>query len=228
MDCGRRAQIERVGRGDENMYLLRWTEGEKSQFVGIFDRMESGRAFMSKVPGYRRKRIEEEGLSFEEEIIEYAKLPDIAMIEYKRYKVPVSRFSFESDISVEWIELDHLDAEDQEEEKTAFAGGRKEANLLQTATGATRIDAYCIDNQEVEAYVKKREAQFVRAAELLDQAGFETSRECFGSEDGEVIFIRKKGSGESENRGTWHFLTHMDPFFVEMDIEKELPELLNS
>ena len=107
MDCGRRAQIERVGRGDENMYLLRWTEGEKSQFVGIFDRMESGRAFMRKVPGYRRKKIEEEGLSFEEEIIEYAKLPDIAMIEYKRYKVPVSRFSFESDIFVEWIELDH-------------------------------------------------------------------------------------------------------------------------
>ncbi|MDO4719195.1 MAG: hypothetical protein Q4A78_00895 [Peptostreptococcaceae bacterium] len=210
------------------MYLLRWTEGEKSQFVGIFDRMESGRAFMRKVPGYRWKRIEEEGFSFEEEIIEYAKLPDIVMVEYKRYRVPVSRFSFESDISVEWIELEHLDAEDRSEEKTSFPEGRKEAAPLKTATGATRIDAYSIDNQEVEAYVKKREAQFVRAAELLDQAGFEISRECFGSEDGEAIFIRQRRSDKAENERSWRFLTHIDPFFVEMDIEKELPELLNS
>lgn len=208
------------------MYLLEWTQGEHSQFVGIFDTLESGRAFMRKVPGYRLQTVEEEEFSFEEEIIEYAKLPDIAMIEYNHYRVPLSRFSFEDDIMVLWIELDHLDAKLSGEEKESSANAKEEKNIYQTVCGATRIDAYSINNDEVESYVKRREQQFQKALQVLDEAGFEVSRECFGSEDGEVIFVRKR-EGDEGSEEKWHFLTHMDPFFVEMDIEKELLRLLS-
>lgn len=208
------------------MYLLEWMQGERSQFIGIFDTLESGRAFMRKVPGYRLKTVEEGNFSFEEEMIEYAKLPDIAMIEYNHYRVPLSRFSFEDDIMVVWIELDNLDAELSSEKRESPADAGEEENIRKTTIGATRIDAYSINNEEVEAYVKRREEQFRRALQILEREGFEVSRGCFGSEDGEAIFIRKRreiGGGEER----WHFLTHMDPSFVEEDVETEILRLLS-
>lgn len=33
------------------MYLIQWTQGERTRFAGIFDRSESGRDFMRRVPG---------------------------------------------------------------------------------------------------------------------------------------------------------------------------------
>ena len=38
-------------------------------------------------------------------------------------------------------------------------------------------------------------------------------RAYFGSEDGEAVLYRKKGTED------WHFLTHMDPGFVEDEPE---------
>ncbi|RRD94599.1 hypothetical protein EII17_07395 [Clostridiales bacterium COT073_COT-073] len=204
------------------MYLLEWLEGDKRQVVGIFDSMENGREFMRKVPGYRLEITEEDDFSFEDEWIEYVKLPDIAMIEYKDYQVPISRFSFENDIIVVWIELDHLDAVPLQS-KMDSGHCEKRADQKKVATGATRVDAYSINNEEVEDYVTRREVQFKKCVALSQKLGYDISRECFGSEDGEVIFIRKKDAKEKER---WHFLTHMDPLFVEMDMEKELPELL--
>lgn len=206
------------------MYLLEWVEGDRNQYVGIFESVESGRAFMQKVPGYRRREMEIEDFIIKEEIIEYDKLPDIAMIEHNGYRVPISRFSFEEDIRVTWVELDHLDqnpAKPLEKENSEL----RNPPVNKVAVGATRIDAYSINNEEVEQYVTKRESQYNKCVEFLDKEGFEVSRGCFGSEDGEIIFIRKKGSHQSPDQG-WHFLTHMDPFFVEMDVEKELPEML--
>lgn len=203
------------------MYLLQWMEGERNQFVGMFDTIENGRAFMKKVPGYTIEVIEENGFSWEEETIRYEKLPDIAMVEYNGYKVPISRFSFEADIAIVWIELDHLDVKPRGKEDCSE---EQEETISKISTGATRIDAYSINNEEVEAYVKKREAQFEKCVKFLGKKGFEVSRGCFGSEDGEVIFVREKKQDQSSEG--WHFLMHMDPFFVEMDVENEIPDYL--
>ena len=203
------------------MYLLEWLEGDKRQVVGIFDSVETGREFMRKVPGYYLERVEEDEYSFEEEWIEYAKIPDIAMIAYKDYQIPISRFSFENDVMVVWIELDYLDAPLQS--KKASEECVRQSVRKKIATGATRVDAYSVDNEEVENYVTRREAQFNKCVAFLQELGYDISRECFGSEDGEVIFVRKKDAVLQES---WRFLTHMDPLFLEMDIEKEVPELL--
>ncbi|MDO4754161.1 MAG: hypothetical protein Q4A41_04080 [Bacillota bacterium] len=196
------------------MYVLKWMEGDRVQYVGVFSTLEHGREFMKKVPGYRLATVEEDGFSFEEEIVLYRDLPDLVMVEYGDFRVPISRFSFEGDMMVVWIELDCLDSGN--------------AHRTAIATGATRIDAYSVNNEDVEEYVRKREDKFLACRRWLEQAGYEVSRGCFGSEDGEVIFYRKKSNKKNAVRTEedWHFLTHMDPPFLDMDLDAELPELL--
>lgn len=182
------------------MYLLKLLEGDRAQYIGLFESLESGRAFMKKVPGYKYSLVEEGEYSFEEEIIEYQHLPDIVMTEYNNFRVPLSRFSFEGDVIVVWIELDNLD------EKNELA----EAEKPKISTGATRVDAYSVNNEEVKSYIERREEKYRLASNFLDELGYEVDRACFGSEDGEAIFIRKKTADEQD----WHFFTHLDPGFV--------------
>ena len=75
--------------------------------------------------------------------------------------------------------------------------------------GCTRVDAYAISNEEVKDYIEKREKQYQKIKVLLGEKGYEVDRAYFGSEDGEAMLYRKKGTED------WHFLTHMDPGFVE-------------
>lgn len=200
------------------MYILQWLQGDRQQYVGVFDKIENGREFMKKIPGYRHEVVvEEDGFAYENEHISYAALPEIEMIAYNGFRVPVSKFSFEEDILVIWIELDHLDQ--CHEDRDTDAG--------RIATGATRVDAYSINNEDVEAYVRSRESKYKQCLEVLEKLGYEAERAFYGSEDGEAILYRKKTANASSESGEWHFLTHMDPSFVEMDVEEELPRLLN-
>lgn len=197
------------------MFVLQWIQGDRSQYVGIFESLESGRDLMRKVPGYHLEIEKFEDFEYENEYISYRELPDIKMIEYNGYHIPISRFSFEEDIQVIWIMLDRLDErhslEDSQEPKIA--------------TGSTRIDAYSINNEDVSDYVQKRESNVRQCMELLEKRGFETNRAFFGSEDGEAILYRKKAS-TGNKEGDWHFLTHLDPCFVDMDIAEEIPKIL--
>ena len=81
--------------------------------------------------------------------------------------------------------------------------------------GATRVDAYSIPNDELKDYIEKREYNYICVKQYLASKGYEVERAYFGSEDGEAILYR--------DTGEWHFLTHMDPDFVESeDIIKDL------
>lgn len=196
------------------MFVLQWIQGERTQYIGIFETLEAGRNFMHKVPSYHLEIEKFEDLEYENEYILYRELPDIKIIEYNDYHIPISRFSFEEDIMVNWVELDQLD-------KKHFAHN---PNQRKFSTGATRIDAYCINNEEVEDYVQKREFKIQECIKLLENLGFEADRAFFGSEDGEAILYRNGTNGEKE--GDWHFLTHLDPCFVDMDIAEEIPKIL--
>lgn len=206
------------------MYLLQWLEGDKTQYVGMFESVESGRTFMQKVPGYQYDIVEEDGFSFDEEMIEYDKLPDIMMIEHNGYRIPVSRFSFEGDIMVIWVELDYLDG--SKTSNTLLHGALRSSQSSVIATGATRVDAYSINNEDVEEYILKREGNYRKCVELLDQKGYECYRAGFGSEDGEYLLVRKKSVYAEDSDEGWRFFTHMDPSFLEMDIEAEICEFL--
>ena len=87
--------------------------------------------------------------------------------------------------------------------------------------GATKIDAYVVNNDEVKDYVEAREANFRKAKAFLESKGYEVDRSFLGSEDGEAIVYRKKGDQD------WHFLRHLDPLFVEIeDVEGYVKEAI--
>lgn len=58
-----------------------------------------------------------------------------------------------------------------------------------------------MDTGRKDPVCRDRKARFAKISELFEEAGFEVSQECFGSEDGEVIFIRSKRS-EEHQRGS--------------------------
>ena len=87
------------------------------------------------------------------------------------------------------------------------------------------ISNLSVKNDKVKAYVEAREANYRKAKDFLERCGYEADRSFFGSEDGEAILYRKKGTED------WKFLCHLDPLFVEIeDVEgyvKEEIQLLN-
>ena len=120
--------------------------------------------------------------------------------------VPLSRFSFEPEENVEiiWKEISNLSEPNDK-----------------VIEGATKVDAYVINNDEVKAYVEVREANYHKVKDFLERNGYEVDRSFFGSEDGEAIVYRKKGDED------WHFLCHLDPSFVEIeDVEGYVKEAM--
>ena len=120
--------------------------------------------------------------------------------------IPLSRFSFNSEENVDiiWKEISNLSV--------------KNDKMIE---GATKVDAYVVNNDEVKAYVEVREANFRKAKVFLENKGYEVDRSFFGSEDGEAILYRKRGTED------WHFLCHLDPLFVEIeDVEEYVKEAM--
>ena len=68
-----------------------------------------------------------------------------------------------------------------------------------------------------------RFSNYRKAKDFLERSGYEADRNFFGSEDGEAILYRKRGTED------WHFLCHLDPLFVEIeDVEGYVKEEIQS
>ena len=190
------------------MYLLELYQNNYSKALAVFEALEEGREFVAQIPGYTLEN--EDG--FEVEYVNPKHLPDYMEIVFNGNIVPLSRFSFELEENVEiiWKEISNLSL--------------KNGKVIE---GATKIDAYVVNNDEAKAYVEAREANFRKAKAFLESKGYEVDRSFLGSEDGEAIVYRKKGAQD------WHFLCHLDPMFVEIEdveeyVKEEMEEFLNS
>ena len=186
------------------MVILELYQGDYQKDLVAFDSLEEGRAFVAQIPGYTLET--EDG--FEVEYVNPKHLPDYIEIVFNGNIVPLSRFSFnlEENVDIIWKEISNLSV--------------KNDTVIE---GATKIDAYFVNNDEVKAYVEAREANFRKAKDFLERNGYEADRSFFGSEDGEAIFYRKRGTED------WHFLCHLDPLFVEIeDAEGFVKEELQS
>lgn len=184
------------------MYLLDFYQGGNVIHVGVFQTMNEGREFVRQIPGY--EQVEEEGFNYE--YLKPEALPEYLEISFSGNVFPMTKYMFSDDskVSIEWI---------------AVSNFSKEGSGI--VEGATRVDAYSVNNEEVKEYINKREKQYKRAKEILEAKGMEADRNFFGSEDGEAILYRKKDSQE------WHFLFHMDPLFVEeKDLEATIEDML--
>ena len=184
------------------MVILELYQNNYSKDLVIFEALEEGKEFVAKIPGYTLEKED----SFEVEYVNPKHLPDYMEIDFNGNIVPLSRFSFEPEENVEiiWKEISNLSVKNDK-----------------VIEGATKIDAYVVNNGEVKAYVEVREANFCKAKAFLERSGYEVDRSFFGSEDGEAILYRKKGAQD------WHFLCHLDPSFIEIeDVEGYVKEAM--
>jgi len=187
------------------MYLLELYQNNYSKDLVVFETLEEGKAFVAQIPGYTLEN--EDG--FKVEYVNPKHLPDYMEIVFNGNIVPLSRFSFDPEKNVEiiWKEISNLSLKNNK-----------------VIEGATKVDAYVVNNYEVIAYIEAREKNFHKAKAFLESKGYEVDRSYFGSEDGEAILYRKKGIKD------WHFLCHLDPMFVEIEdvegyMEEELEEM---
>ena len=188
--------------GGLSMVILELYQNNYSKDLVVFETLEEGKEFVAKIPGYTLEN--EDG--FEMEYFNPTHLPDYMEIVFNGNIVPLSRFSFNSEENVDiiWKEISNLSL--------------KNDNVIE---GATKVDAYVVNNDEVKAYIEAREANFRKAKAFLESKGYEVDRSFFGSEDGEAIVYRKIGNEE------WHFLCHLDPMFVEIeDVEGYVQEAM--
>ena len=190
--------------GGLSMVILELYQNNYSKDLVVFETLEEGKEFVAKIPGYTLEN--EDG--FEMEYFNPTHLPDYMGIVFNGNIVPLSRFSFNSEENVDiiWKEISNLSV--------------KNDKMIE---GATKVDAYVVNNDEVKAYVEAREANFRKAKVFLENKGYEVDRSFFGSEDGEAILYRKRGAED------WHFLCHLDPLFVEIeDVEGHVKEEIQS
>ena len=174
------------------MVILELYQGDYKKDLVAFDSLEEGRAFVAQIPGYSLET--EDG--FEVEFFNPTNLPDYMEIIYNGNIVPLSKWMFDSEVNVDivWKEIANLSEPNDK-----------------MIEGYSLIDAYVINNDEVKAYVEARESNFRKAKAFLERKGYEVDRSFFGSEDGEAILYRKRGTED------WHFMCHLDPLFVEIE-----------
>ena len=184
------------------MLILELYQNDYSKDLVAFDSLEEGKEFVAKIPGYTLEN--EDG--FEVEYVNPKQLPDYMEIIYNGNIVPLSKFMFDSEENVDiiWKEISNLSVKNDK-----------------VIEGATKVDAYVVNNDEVKAYVEARESNFRKAKAFLESKGYEVDRSFFGSEDGEAILYRKRGSED------WYFLCHLDPLFVKIeDVEGYVKEAM--
>ena len=184
------------------MVILELYQNNYSKDLVVFETLEEGKAFVAQIPGYT---LENED-SFEVEYFNPKHLPDYMEIVFNGNIVPLSRFSFNSEENVDiiWKEISNLSVKNDK-----------------VIEGATKVDAYVVNNDEVKSYIEARETRYHQAKDFLECSGYEVDRSFFGSEDGEAIVYRKKGTED------WHFLCHLDPTFVEIeDVEGYIKEAM--
>lgn len=170
------------------MYLLELIQDNQQTILGAFESIKQGRDFVSKIDGYVKEK--EDGYIVE--YIDYKKLPDYLEIEFNGNIVPFSKWMFTTNerIGINWKEISNLSL--------------KGKGIVK---GATKVDAYSVNNEDVKEYIKKREDSYNLVKSYLEKKGFEVMRDFRGSEDGEAILYRKQSKDE------WIFLTHLDPVF---------------
>ena len=136
------------------MVILELYQGDYQKNLVAFDSLEEGRAFVAQIPGYTLEN--EDG--FEVEYVNPKHLPDYMEIVFNGNIVPLSRFSFnpEENVDIIWKEISNLSVKNDK-----------------VIEGATKVDAYVVNNDEVKAYINSREANFRKAKAFLESKGYE-------------------------------------------------------
>lgn len=170
------------------MYILLLEQDNWQTELAVFNSIQQGREFLEKIEGYSNDG--------EEEFIDPSKLPLYIEIDYNGHIVPLTKFMFplSDPVNIYWKQIPYL---------------AEPGSGLVDAT--TRVDAYHVNNEDLKSYIYSREKHYDQVKSKLEKENYEVTRSFLGSEDGEAILYRKKGSDE------WHFYHHLDPTVFEVE-----------
>ena len=114
------------------MVILELYQADYQKDLVVFETLEEGKVFVAQIPGYTLEN--EDG--FEVEYVNPKHLPDYMEIVLNGNIVPLSRFSFDPEENVEiiWKEISNLSVKNDK-----------------VVEGATKVDAYVVNNDEVKA-----------------------------------------------------------------------------
>lgn len=131
------------------MHIVKFTQDEKTIEIGIFDTLENALVFLKSIPGFY---IENDGIF----TYYYLKNEDIDFeyINYKDKLFPYSKYSFNQNMKIEIFiyEIPYFDD-----------------NKKGIINSSTLIDAYMINNDEVEKYINLREKKYNNLKKILEK-----------------------------------------------------------
>ncbi len=181
------------------MFLLVFVQNSDETPLVIFESIEAGRSVVQDIPGYTKKEYTENCYHITHEYFDLEHLPNYMELEYNGNRIPITKFMFrdKDNVDIIWREIPNMETPNQ--------------GLID---GQTLVDAYIVDNNELREYIIKREKAYDRVKAFLEKLGYDVDRDYQGSEDGEAIVYKKNNENE------WHFLTHIDPMFID-DIPNE-------
>lgn len=168
------------------MILIRLSQGNWAQYLPLVDTLEDAHALLQQIDDLCM--LDEDGYCFS---FPAENLGNYSLLSLNGAQIPLSKFSFVAGDSVD-VDLFSLPLLSQ---------------VQGLAEGATKVDAYVVDNADLLSYIEKREQNYAIVKERLLEKGIEVERSFQGSEDGEAIVLKNvKGR---------YFFCHMDPGFVE-------------
>lgn len=175
-------------KGGEPMLLLQFLQSELTIDIGLFENEDQIKEWLHLLPVYV-----EDGVYF----LDGDKLNDYSEIKFMNSRYPLTSFSFDNSesILVTWTEIPVIPLSE---------------GLI---PGATKVDAYSIDNEDVKDYITSREEAVDAVMEYYHKQNKQIDRAGHASEDGEYLMLDGK------------FLAHLDPIFVDQWKKHESLEL---
>lgn len=189
------------------MILLTFYQGDRRTDLGLFESEENAKNFVKQIPGYFEEVFDYDGEEWITNYLKKSEIPEKIYITNNGNEVPITKYMFpgNEDILIVFAPIENLD--------------RSGRGVIE---GATLVDAYVVNNEEVFEYIENRERMYKWVKEYLSKENIKVDRNFQGSEDGEAIVYKR------ENDKDWHFLTHMDSSFVELvkNSEEERIEII--
>lgn len=173
------------------MYILKLRDNQNVKDLLIFETRDKAVECIESFPYLIQQHERYDDLVFSDYYFHVKDLPVYLEWDFEGRIIPISKLSYE----VEKVEFEIHEVDDFES-----SHGR-------VVEGATKVDAWLIDNKNVKEYILNREAIAEELIKQLRNLGFlNVERMYFGSEDGEAI----RGNTESH----W-FFAHLDPMLVD-------------
>ncbi|GGB08718.1 hypothetical protein ERX37_06945 [Macrococcus hajekii] len=160
------------------MLLLQFLQSELIVDVGLFENEEQIKNWLKSLP----VTVEDDTYYLEGE-----QLSGYTEVNFESSRYPLTRYSFDSteSILINWFEVPII------------------PQINGMVEGATKVDAYMVENSEVKSYIETRDEAAAAITDYYTKQGKQVVRAGLNSEDGEYLLV--DGA----------ILTHLDSMFID-------------